>query len=58
MQRFELSPNDTIKLLTQEPLLIVRLPNLKPGLPKTMRPVRKLPYQDHTFALHIPLDLS
>jgi hypothetical protein len=31
MQRFELSPNDTNKLLTQEPLLIVRLPILKPG---------------------------
>jgi hypothetical protein len=28
MQRFKLSPNDTIKLRTQEPLLIVRLPIL------------------------------
>jgi hypothetical protein len=58
MQRFELSPNDTIKLLTREPLLIVRLSNLKPGLPNTMRPVRKRPYQDHTFALRIPLELD
>jgi hypothetical protein len=58
MQRFELSPDNTIRLLTWEPLLIVRLPNLKPGLPNTMRPVRKKPYQDHTFALRIPLDLS
>jgi hypothetical protein len=31
MQRFELFPNDTIKLLTREPLLIVRLPILKPA---------------------------
>jgi hypothetical protein len=23
-----------------------------------MRPVRKKPYQDHTFALHIPLELD
>jgi hypothetical protein len=28
LQRFELCPNDTIKLLTREPLLIVRLPIL------------------------------
>jgi hypothetical protein len=35
MQRFELSPNDMIKLLTREPLLIVRLPILKPDLPNT-----------------------
>jgi hypothetical protein len=33
MQRFELSPNNTNKLLTREPLLIVRLLILKPGLP-------------------------
>jgi hypothetical protein len=58
MQRFELSPNDTIKLLTREHLLIVRLPILKPGLPNTMRPVRKKPYQDHTFVLHIPRELD
>jgi hypothetical protein len=56
MQMFELSSNDTIKLLTREPLLIVQLPILKPGLPNTMRPVRKKPYQDHTFALRIPLE--
>jgi hypothetical protein len=58
MQRFELSPNNTIRLLTREPLLIVRLPILKPGLPNTMRPVRKKLYQDHTFALCIPLEID
>jgi hypothetical protein len=58
MQRFELLPNDTIKLFTREPLLIVRLSVLEPGLPSTMRPVEKKPYQDHTFALHIPLELD
>jgi hypothetical protein len=58
MQRFKLCPNDTIKLLTREPLLIVRLPILKPGLPNTMRPLRKKTYQDHTFALRIPLELD
>jgi hypothetical protein len=58
MPRFELSPNDTIRLLTREPLLIVRLSNLKSGLPNTMRPVRKKPYQDHTFALHFSLELD
>jgi hypothetical protein len=30
MQRFELSPNDTIKLLTREPLLIVRYQSYNP----------------------------
>jgi hypothetical protein len=30
MQRLELSSNDTIKLLTREPLLIVRLPIYNP----------------------------
>jgi hypothetical protein len=58
MQRFELSPNNTNKLLTREPLLIVRLSILKPGLPNTMRPVRKKTYQDHTFALRLPLELD
>jgi hypothetical protein len=58
MQWFELSPNDTIKLLTREPLLIARLPILKPGLPNTMRPVRKKTYQYYTFALCIPLELD
>jgi hypothetical protein len=58
MQRFELSPNDRNKLLTREPLLIVWLLILKPGLPNAMRPARKKPYQDHTFVLHIPLDLD
>jgi hypothetical protein len=57
MQRFELSPNDTNKLLTREPLLIVWLSILNP-VSHTMRPVRKKPYQEHTFALHIPLELD
>jgi hypothetical protein len=58
MQRFELSPNDMTRLLTREPLLIVWLSILKPGLRNTMRLVRKKPYQDHTFALRIRLDLD
>jgi hypothetical protein len=58
MQRFELYLNNTIRVLTQEPLLIVRLPILKPALPNTMRPVRKKPYQDHTFDLCIPLEID
>jgi hypothetical protein len=59
MQRFELSLNDTIKLLTWEPLLIVRLPILYPILTNnTMRPVRKKPYQEHPFSLRIPLELD
>jgi hypothetical protein len=59
MQRFELSPNDTTKLLTREPLLIVRLSILQPGLTiNIMRPVRRKTYQEHTFALHIPLELD
>jgi hypothetical protein len=58
MQRFDLALNDTNKLLTREPLLIVRLSILKPGLPNTMRLVRKKPYQYHTFALRIPLELD
>jgi hypothetical protein len=37
MQRFELSPNDMIKLLTQEPLSIVRLAILLPGLQTNTR---------------------
>jgi hypothetical protein len=57
MQRFELSPNDTNKLLTREPLLIVQLSILNP-VSHTMRPVRKKPYQEHTFALYIPLELD
>jgi hypothetical protein len=57
MKRFELSPNDTNKLLTQEPLLIVRLSILNP-VSHTTRPVRKKPYQDHTFSLSILLELD
>jgi hypothetical protein len=58
MQTFELSSNNTIKLLTREPHLIVRLSILKSGLPNTMRPVKKKTYQDHTFALRIPPELD
>jgi hypothetical protein len=58
MQRFELSLNNVIKLLTREPLLIVWLSILKPDLPNTIRPVRKNPDQEHTFALHTPLELD
>jgi hypothetical protein len=58
MQRFELYSNDTNKLFTREPLLIVRLLIIKPCLLNTMRPVRKKPYQDHTFSLRIPLELD
>jgi hypothetical protein len=57
MQRFELSPNDTNKLLTREPLLIVRLSILSP-ISHTMRPVKKKPYQEYTFAFCIPLELD
>jgi hypothetical protein len=57
--KFELSPNDTIKLLTREPLLIVQIPILQPGLTtNTKRPVRKKTYKEHTFALRIPLELD
>lgn len=59
MQRFELSRNDAIKLLTREPSLIVRLSNLLPGLPiTTLRPIKWKTYQGHTFALRIPLELD
>jgi hypothetical protein len=58
MQRFELSLNDKIRLLTPEPLLIVRLPILKTGLLNTIRTVRKKHYQDYTFVLRIPLELD
>jgi hypothetical protein len=58
MQRFELSVNDTTRLLTREPLLILWLSILKPGLRNTMRLVRNKPYQDHIFALRIPLELD
>jgi hypothetical protein len=59
MLRFELSLNNTIKLLTLEPLLIVRLPILQPGITTNiMRPVRKKTYKYHTFDLCIPLELD
>ena len=47
-------------LLTREPLLIVRLSPLYPGLTTTTtRPVREMTYQDHTFAFeHDPLELG
>jgi hypothetical protein len=58
MQKFELSQNDMTRLLTRDPHLIVRLSILKPGLPNTIRPVRKKLYQYYTFALCIPLELD
>ena len=59
MQRFELSSNDPIKLLTSRAPLNSMVIYPKPGLPtSTMRPVKDKTYQDHTFALHIPLELD
>ena len=59
MQRFDLSPNDTIKLLTSRAPLDSTAIDHKPGLPThTMRPVKEKTYQDHTFALRIPLELD
>ena len=56
MQRFELSTNDTIKLLIREPLLKERLSILKYGIPTNiMRPVKYKPYQGYTFAFAIHL---
>ena len=59
MQRFELSLNDTVKLLTSRAPLdstvtypMTRSPSI------TMRPVKDKTYQDHTFALRIPLELD
>jgi hypothetical protein len=47
-----------IRLLTREPLLIVRLSIIKPGLSNTIRSGRKKTYQDHTFALCNSLELD
>ena len=59
MQRFELSLNDMVKLLTSRAPLdstviypITQSPN------NTMRPVKWKTYQDYTFALSIPLELD
>ena len=59
MQRFELSLNDMVKLLTSRAPLdstviypITQSPN------NTMRPVKGITYQEHTFALSIPLELD
>jgi hypothetical protein len=56
-QRFELSPNDTNKLLTREPLLIVWLSILKPGLPH-YETGKKETLSRSYFALSIPLELD
>ena len=71
MQRFELSPNDANETPAWEPLLIVRRDTRlrapldsttiypKPGLPtNNTRPAKEKPYQEHTFALSIPLELD
>ena len=58
MQRFELSSNDTVKLLTREPLLIVRLSILNPVSHQHHEASKRETYQDHTFALRIPLELD
>ena len=58
MQRFELSPNDTIKLLTSRAPLDSTAIYPKPGLPNNMRPVKEKTYQEQTFALRIPLELD
>ena len=58
MQRFELSLNDTVKLLTREPLLIVRLSILNPVSHQHHETGKRETYQDHTFALRIPLELD
>ena len=59
MQRFDLSLNNMVKLLTSRAPLdstviypITRSPTI------TMRPVKDKTYQDHTFALRIPLELD
>ena len=59
MQWFELSSNNPIKLLTSRAPLDSTTIYPKPGLPThTMRPVKEKTYQDHTFALRIPLELD
>ena len=59
MQRFELSLNDAVKILTSRAPLDSTAIDPKPGLPThTMRPVKEKTYQDHTFALRIPLELD
>ena len=59
MQRFELSSNDTVKLLTSRAPLDSTAIYPKPGLPtNNMRPVKEKTYQEQTFALRIPLELD
>ena len=58
MQRFELSSNDTVKLLTSRAPLDSTAIEPKPGLPNYMRPVKEKTYQEQTFALRIPLELD
>jgi hypothetical protein len=59
MQIFEFSSNDTIKLLTREPLFTVRLSILQPGLlTNTMRPVKDKIYQGQTLELRTQLELE
>ena len=58
MQRFELSSNDPIKLLTSRAPLDSTAIEPKPGLPNYMRPLKEKTYQEQTFALRIPLELD
>ena len=59
MQRFELSSNDPIKLLTSRAPLDSTAIDPKAGLPtNNMRPVKEKTYQEQTFALRIPLELD
>ena len=59
MQRFGLSSNDSIKLLTSRAPLDSTAIDPKPGLPThTIRPVKEKTYQDHTFVLRISLELD
>ena len=59
MQRFKLSPNDTNKLLTREPLLIVRLSMLQTGLTTTPWDRKKETLsRSYICLVHIPLKLD
>ena len=59
MQRFEVSLNDTVKLLTSRaPLDSTAIYPITRSPTNTMRPVKDKTYQDHTFALRIPLELD
>ena len=58
MQRFELSLNDAVMILTSRAPLDSTAIEPKPGLPNYMRPVKEKTYQEQTFSLRIPLELD